>query len=217
MIGPPRVAPNCWYFVSGFTEAAEAKEFLAWVDSLFAKAKTLPLNWLVPDFMTTVVTDPPARPNSASKFDVVTLTESIASAEGMRTVRRPVRWLLSSPSICTLFERRDWPLNLVSWESWGLKNCECGRLRVTDPGTVAHMPWKLRLSPRGSSWTNRPSMLRPVSARSVWRSGVSWTTSTVSVMAPTSRMTSTRIVELTFTSMPSRENFLKPLSSVSTR
>ena len=36
-------------------------------------------------------------------------------------------------------------------------------------------------------------------------------------MAPTSRITSTRIVELTFTSMPSRENFLKPLSSVSTR
>ena len=134
MIGPPRVAPNCWYFVSGFTEVAEAKEFLAWVDSVFAKAKTLPLNWLVPDFMTTVVTDPPARPNSASKFEVVTLTESIASAEGMRTVRRPVLWLLSSPSIWTLFDRRDWPLNLVSWESWGLKNCECGRLRVTDPG-----------------------------------------------------------------------------------
>ena len=43
-------------------------------------------------------------------------------------------WLSSRPSIWTLFDRRDWPLNLVSWLSWGLKNCECGRVRVTGPG-----------------------------------------------------------------------------------
>jgi hypothetical protein len=189
----------------------------ACVPSEFPKKKRLPLTWFVPDFRTTVVTDPPARPNSASKFDVLTLTESIASAAGMRTVRRPVLWLSSTPSICTLFERRDWPLNFVSWLSWGLKNWEWGRAMVTVPGTVAHMPWKLRLWVRGRSWTSRPSIVRPVSARSVWSTGVSWTTSTVSVIAPTSRTMSTRTVELTFTSMLSRENFLKPVSSVSTR
>ena len=145
MIGPPRVAPNCWYLVLGFAAVAEEKYCRAWVDSVFPKAKTLPLNWLVPDFRTTVVTDPPALPNSASKFEVLTLTESMDSAEGMSTVRRPVLWLSSRPSIWTLFDRRDWPLNLVSWLSCGLKNCEWGRVIVTVPGTVTHMPWKLRL------------------------------------------------------------------------
>jgi hypothetical protein len=92
-----------------------------------------------------VVTEPPAFPNSASKFEVLTLTESTDSADGMSTVRRPVLWLSSRPSIWTLFDRRDWPLNLVSWLSCGLKNCECGRVIVTVPGTVTHIPWKLRL------------------------------------------------------------------------
>ena len=144
MIGPPRVAPNCWYFVSGFFAVADAKKFLAWVDSLLPKKNALPRSWLVPDFRTTTVTDPPARPNSASKLEVDTLTESIDSADGISTVSRPVLWLSSSPSTCTLFERRDWPLNFVSWLSCGLKNWECGRVSVTVPGTVAHMPWKLR-------------------------------------------------------------------------
>src|SRR6266545_6477177 len=163
MIGPPRFPPNCWYLVSGFFAVGEAKKLLAWVASLFPKANRVPLNWLVPDFRTTVVTDPPARPNSASKLEVVTFTELIDSAEGMSTVRRPVLWLSSRPSIWTLFERRDWPLNLVSWLSWGLKNCEWGRVRGTVPGTVAHRPWKLRPWPRGRSCTCRPSIVRPMS------------------------------------------------------
>src|SRR5574342_70647 len=65
--------------------------------------------------------------------EVLMLIVSIASAEGMRTVSRPVLWLSSRPSICTLFESRDWPLNFVSWLSCGLKNWEWGRVIVTVP------------------------------------------------------------------------------------
>ena len=48
------------------------------------------------------------------------------------------------------------------------------------PGTVASMPWKLRPNPSGIAAICSPSMIRPVSARSVWSAGASEVTVTVS-------------------------------------
>ena len=103
----------------------------------------------MPDLSVTLVTAPPARPNSASKLLVLTATVSRASADGISTVNSPVRWLLSMPSIWTLLPRRLCPFILLSSESCELKNSECGRLGRVAPGTVAHMPWKLRPKPSG--------------------------------------------------------------------
>ena len=62
-----------------------------------------------------------------------------------------------------------------------------------------------------------PSMIRPVSARSVCSSGVRAATVIDSSTTPTSILRSTRTVVLTSTSMPWRTVFLNPLSSASTR
>jgi hypothetical protein len=144
-------------------------------------------------------------------------TVSIASADGISVVSRPVRWLSSIPSIWTLFARRDWPLTLVDRLSCALKKSECGRCSRSAPGTVTIIPWKLRLKPSGTSVRWTLSMIRLVSARSVCSSGLAPTTVTDSSIAPTSSFMSTRTVELTGTSTPSRTTRLKPLSSPVTR
>ena len=121
------------------------------VFSLLPKTKMLPFRSLVPDLSVTFVIAPPARPNSASYTVVVTFTVSMASADGMSVVSSPVRWLSSTPSICTLLARRDCPFTLLDRLSWALKNSECGREGRVAPGTVISMPWKLRLNPSGAS------------------------------------------------------------------
>ncbi len=60
-------------------------------------------------------------------------------------------------------------------------------------------------------------MSRPVSARSVWSSGLDATTVTDSSMLPTSIFRSTRTVALTGTTTPLRTMRLKPLNSDVTR
>jgi len=171
----------------------------------------------VPDRSVTFVIAPPARPNSASYMLVVTFTVSIASADGMSVVSRPVRWLSSIPSICTLLASRDCPLTFVERLSCALKNSECGRNGRVAPGTVTSIPWKLRLNPSGTSCRWTLSMMRPVSARSVCSNGLAPTTVTDSSSAPTSILQSTRTVALTGTSTPSRTKRLKPESSDVTR
>ena len=72
-----------------------------------------------------------------------------------------------------LFAWRGWPLTSMPSASCELKNCECGRKGRVTPGTVTRMPWKFRLKPSGISLTIFDSMMRPVSVRSVCRTGVS--------------------------------------------
>ena len=79
------------------------------------------------------------------ELEVVTSTVCRASIGGIMAVSRPVRWLLSTPSICTLLAIRDWPLTRVESESWALKNSECGRKARTVPGTRFRRLWKLRV------------------------------------------------------------------------
>jgi len=214
---PPRVARTAGTSSPASRSWRWAKEFLAWVDSVFAKAKTLPLTWLVPDFRTTVVTDPPARPNSASKLDVPHVDGVDRLGGGDEDGEEAGLVVVVEAVDLDVVREPRLAVELRLHTVLGVEELGVRRVMVTVPGTVAHIPWKLRPWPRGISWTSRPSIVRPVSARSVWRTGVSWITSTVSVIAPTSRMMSTRIVELTLTSTPSRENFLNPVSSVSTR
>ena len=88
------------------------------------------------------------------------------------------------PSTCTLLARRDWPLTLLDSESCELKNSECGLNGREAPGTVAIMPWKLRPKPSGIAAICAPSMMRPVSVRSVCSAGVSEVTVTTSLISP---------------------------------
>ena len=148
---------------------------------------------------------------------MLTLTASMASAEGMITVSSPVLWLLSMPSSITLLARRGCPLTLVDRLSCELKNCECGRNGRVAPGTVTISPWKFRLKESGISVICLLSMMRPVSARSVCRAGVSATTVASSVSCPTCRVRSTRTVVLTSTTTPSRWTLRKPGISTTTR
>jgi hypothetical protein len=148
---------------------------------------------------------------------VLTLTASIASAEGMITVSRPLLWLLSMPSSITLLARRVCPLTLVDRLSCELKNWECGRKGRVAPGTVTSRPWKLRLKERGISVICLLSRMRPVSARSVWRGAISATTVASSVSCPTCRVRSTRTVVFTSTFTPSRAVLRKPGISTPTR
>ncbi len=71
MIGPPSVNPNWLYSVSGFCRsfgrfARSTNALVARVSSLSPNQNPEPLYWFVPDFSVTLVTAPPARPNSAS-------------------------------------------------------------------------------------------------------------------------------------------------------
>jgi hypothetical protein len=147
---------------------------------------------------------------------VLTLTASMASAEGMRTVRRPLLWLSSIPSSITLLASRVCPFTLVERLSCELKNCEWGRKGRVAPGTVTISPWKLRLNESGISVICLLSMMRPVSARSVWSGGASCTTVTASARLPTCSARSTRTVVLTSTLTFSWTVFRNPESSAST-
>jgi len=140
----------------------------------------------------------------------------MASAGGMSTVSRPVRWLLSRPSICTLLASRDWPFTSEERLSWELKNSECGRYGRVEPGTVAIMPWKFLLNDSGMADTWMLSIVRPMSVRSVCSSGVSPVTVTVSSRPPTSSARSMRTLVFGATRTPSRTVVLKPSSAAFT-
>ena len=127
-----------------------------------------------------------------------------------------MRWLLSTPSIWTLFASPDCPFTSTRRLSCELKNSECSRCGRDAPGTVAIRPWKLRLKPSGIAVTCTLSISRPVSVRSVCSSGVSAVTVSVSSIAPTSSAMSMRMLVLTATRTFSRTNVLKPVSSAFT-
>ena len=63
-IGPPNVKPACRYLVSA--GASVVNGLRATVASVLPKLNAEPAKLLVPDLMVTLVTAPPARPNSAS-------------------------------------------------------------------------------------------------------------------------------------------------------
>jgi hypothetical protein len=84
------------------------------------------------------------------------------------------------------------------------------------PGTVIDRLWKFRLKVRGSSDTIFDSRIRPVSVRSVWRTGLSAETVTSSVICPTLKARSTRTVVFTSTFTFWRAVFLNPWISAST-
>ena len=148
---------------------------------------------------------------------MLTLTVSMASAEGMSTVKRPLLWLSSMPSSITLLASRVWPLTFVDRLSWELKNCEWGRKGRVAPGTVTSSPWKLRAKDSGISVICLLSMMRPVSARSVCRGGTSATTVASSLSWPTWSVRSTRTVVFTSTTTRSRAVLRNPGISTATR
>src|ERR1700733_14205119 len=90
MIGPPNVAPNWFWFSCGFTVL---KYPCAFNTVLRKYSNTSPCSALVPDFVTTLTTDPELRPYSASKVLVITRNSSIASGDGC-TVGRFTNWSL---------------------------------------------------------------------------------------------------------------------------
>ncbi len=69
----------------------------------------------------------------------------------------------------------------------------------------------------GSAETRRSSMIMPIEAVCDSSSGVSPVTTTDSARSPTASVKSSGMRSLTRSSMPSRTDFLNPVSSTSTR
>ena len=125
--------------------------------------------------------------------------------------------LLSAPSSCTLFDLTRLAVDVARQAFLRVVELRMRPERTRRAGTVMSSAWKLRLNPSGICVICVLSMMRPVSVRSVCSIGASPVTMTDSSNWPTARTISTRTVVLTLTSTPSRENFLKPTSSPSTR
>ena len=85
LMGPPTVPPNVFAStgsLSGLAPRRRSTTF-AFNLSLLKNSNAEPLNWFVPDLVTTVTAAPPAIPCSASKLLVEMLTVSIVSAGEM--------------------------------------------------------------------------------------------------------------------------------------
>src|SRR5258708_34046577 len=113
LIGPPSVPPN-WLIcdLGRLTPRAVRMGVFEFNDSSRKYSNALPCHWFVPDLVTTLITAPPARPNSAEKpfwFTWNSCTDSSENWYGGRGPGRPNNWpkkvlLLSAPSTCKLLK-----------------------------------------------------------------------------------------------------------------
>src|SRR5438105_13451740 len=96
-----------------------------------------PCTWLVPLLICTLVAAPPARPCSASKLLVTTLTVSMDSSAGTYAVTCGSQILVELiPSMRVLFDERLEPLTLKTSERDGLDGTECASAGGVKPGSV---------------------------------------------------------------------------------
>ena len=195
MIGPPRVAPNCWYFVSGFSESALAKEFRACVSSELPKKKALPAQLVRPRLHD----DRGHRAAGAAELGVEVRRGHVDGVDrlGGGDQDREQAGLVVVVDAVDLHVVRQARLAV---ELGLLAVLRVEELRVR-PGERDRRRARWPTSP-GSCGSGRGAAPGPAGPRSSGRcrrgrSGAAAspaTTSTVSLIAPTSRITSTRTV-----------------------
>src|SRR5438067_12083427 len=112
-MGPPSAAPNWLYTNFGFLCPAGRKNGFAFIRCKELYSKSAPCKSLVPLLVCTLMAAPPARPCSASKLLLTTLTVSIDSSDGTyATMCGSWMTVELAPSIRVLFELRLEPFTL---------------------------------------------------------------------------------------------------------
>src|SRR5215204_2105218 len=97
---------------------------------------------LVPLLICALIAEPPARPCSASKLLVTTLTASSDSSAGTYAATCGSQMLVVlTPSMRTLLELRLAPLTLKTRARDGFDGTECASAGGVKPGSVRNMYW----------------------------------------------------------------------------
>jgi len=105
-IGPPTVAPQRSYFVSGLSSPFSfAKKSFSVRLPRWKYPNALPRTWFVPCFVTALMIAPAVRPNSASYWSVMSLITSASASNACRMARSRCRGRL----IPRAFWRRSLP------------------------------------------------------------------------------------------------------------